>query len=338
MTGRRAQCAEGLLDPRPPFPTLTGEGAARLREAPWRIVIAGAGGWIGLAAIEELHMLLGDAFSARVACFGSTARTLSLRGGLSVDQRPLAAMAELPPAPTILLYLAFLTQEKAALMSREAYAAANAAISDQVFSALDPIGAEAVFVASSGAVELVGQAGADPNKALYGALKLADEERFAGWAERRGGRAAIARIFNLAGPYINKLGSYALACFIADALADRPIEIRSAWPVYRSFVAVDELMSVAFGVMTDGATGATRFDTGAHRGFEMGEIASAVAAALGHTRGVARPPMSATPVDSYAGDSTLYRGLIGTCQVEQIDFPAQVRETARYMASLATAA
>jgi nucleoside-diphosphate-sugar epimerase len=322
-----------MIDLGTPFPTLSGAGARRMVEERWRIVVAGAGGWIGRATIEQLHGLFGDDFEDRVACFGSRARTLSLRGGLTVGQRPLANMVDLPPEPTLVIYLAFLTQEKAGLMTHADYAAANQAISDQVFGALEPIGAEAVFVASSGAVEMVGQAGADANKALYGALKLRDEERFGQWAEASRKRAVVARIFGLSGPYINKLNSYALACFISDALADRPIQIRAAWPVFRSYVAVDELMSIAFSLLTDGGEGATRFDTGGYRGFEMQEIAAAVAAALGHRRGIARPPFAEAPEDRYVGDATLYRSLMKTYQVEEIDFTRQVRETARYMMS-----
>jgi UDP-glucuronate decarboxylase len=320
-----------VIGPGPPFPTLTGVGAERLLERPWRIVVAGAGGWMGLASIEQLHGLLGEAFHQRVACFGSNARTLSLRGGLNVGQRPLADLANLEPAPTLLLYFAFLTQEKAGRMSRDAYVATNQAISDQVFNALEPIGVEGVFVASSGAVEMIGAPGADPNKALYGELKLKDEQRFSRWADERGRRTVIARIFGLSGPYINKLDSYALACFITDALANRAIQIRSAWPVFRSYVAVDEVMSIAFGLLTDGGQGATRFDTGGYRGFEMQEIAAAISAALGHRCGITRPPLTEALEDRYVGDATLYRNLMKTCGVEEIDFTRQVRQTACYM-------
>ena len=217
-----------------PYPSLTGVGASRLVARPWRVVVAGAGGWMGLAAIEQLHGLLGDDFEQRVVCFGSSRRTLHLRGGLSVEQQPLSEMANLPAAPTLVLYFAFLTQEKAGLMSQEAYVAANRTISDTVYQALDAIGAEAVFVASSGAVELVGRPGANPNKALYGELKLQDERRFAEWADTRGRRTVTARIYGLSGPYINKIDSYALACFIVDVLARRPIEIKANRPLFRS--------------------------------------------------------------------------------------------------------
>jgi UDP-glucuronate decarboxylase len=323
-----------VTDGAAPYPTLTGLGGKRLVEGPWRIAVAGAGGWMGLAALEELHGLLGDELHRRVACFGSIRRRLTLRGGLSVEQAPLSDLAGLPPAPTLVLHLAFLTQEKAALMPRRDYIAANRMISNQLFDALGPIGAEGVFVASSGAVEMVGQPGADPNKALYGALKLEDEARFGAWALERGKRAIIARIFGLSGPYINKLDSYALACFIADALADRPIAIKAAWPVFRSYVAVDELMSLAFALLTDGTTGLTLFDTAGNRGYEVEEIARGVAEALGHSRGIRRPAMASAKEDRYVGDGALYAGLCREQAVEPVGFSKQVRETAKFMAEI----
>jgi len=287
---------------------------------------------MGLAALEALHGLLGDDFHRRVAAFGSNARRLCLRGGLQVEQRPLSTMRDLPRARTLVLYFAFLTQEKAGRMPREQYIAANALISDQVFAALEPIGAHGVFVASSGAVEMVDQPGADPNKALYGELKLKDEARFAAWAEGVDKRCVIARIFGLSGPYINKIDSYALACFIADGLAGRPIEIKSSWPVFRSYVAVDELLSVVFGLLTDGEGGTTRFDTGAERGYEMAEIAALVAGALGHVHGIQRPALLDDAPDRYVGDGAFYAQLRRLNRVQRIGFAAQVRETARFMA------
>ena len=321
-----------MIETGPHYPTLTGAGAGRLLDRPWRIVIAGAGGWMGRASIEQLHGLLGDAFEERVVCFGSTARTLTLRGGLAVAQQPLREMANLPAAPSLVLYFAFLTQEKAGLMSHDAYVAANRAISDTVFDALGPIGAEGVFVASSGAVEMVGRQGADPNKALYGELKLQDERRFAEWAESRRRRTVTARIYGLSGPYINKIDSYALACFIVDVLSERPIAITANRPVYRSYVAIDELMSVAYGLMTDGARGVTRFDTGAERAFEMGEIAADVAVAMGHRLGITRPKITETEADYYAGDGADYDRLRRRLEVTPVDFRTQVCETGRYMA------
>jgi nucleoside-diphosphate-sugar epimerase len=217
-------------------------------------------------------------------------------------------------------------------MSADAYAAANRAISQTVFDALDLIGAQAVFVASSGAVYMADQAEADAQKRLYGALKLEDEDKFSSWARERGGRAVIARIFGLSGPYINKPGAYALASFIKDVLAQRPIEIRATRPVYRSLVALDELMSVVFGALTDPTPGVTVFDTADEREYEMGDLASGVAEALGHKAGVRRPNIVCASPERYVGDGREYRRLRRRFGVHPISFDDHVRQTAMFMA------
>ena len=168
---------------------------------------------------------------------------------------------------------------------------------------------------------------------LYGKLKLEDEARFAKWAAAGGKRAVIARVFNLSGPYINKQSSYALACFIADALAGRPIEIRATRPVFRSYVAISELMSVVLGALTDGEAGAVMFDTAGDRICEMADIAKTVALGLGHQTHARRPPMVGDAADLYLGNGEAYAGLKQSFGVLPVDFPTQIGDTARYMAS-----
>ena len=209
--------------------------------------------------------------------------------------------------PTLVLHLAFLTQEKAKAMPEADYIAANRTISGSVLAALDRIGAEGVFLPSSGAVYMVDRPEAAESMRLYGRLKLEDEANFAEWSQRRHKRAVIARVFNLSGPYINKQSSYALASFIADALAGRPIEIRATRPVLRSYVAISELMSVVFGALTDSGEDPILFDTAGDDILEVGDIAAVVRRSLGTDRGVAGRLLLESGSDRYTGDGAVYR-------------------------------
>jgi nucleoside-diphosphate-sugar epimerase len=315
-----------------PVGRLTGVGAAALKAGDQRIIVVGAGGWLGLATLELLHRLLGpQAFAARVVAFGSSARLLELRDGLTVAQRPLSGLADLPSAPSWVLHLAFLTQEKAKAMSEEAYVAANRAISGQVLDALSRIGAEGVFVPSSGAVYMADDPNAEASIRLYGRLKLDDEAAFSAWADARGKRAVIARVFNVSGPYINKQSSYALACFINDALAGRPIEIRATRLTYRSYVAISELMSVVLGALTDGVTGSIRFDTAGDHEYEMSDIAGAVIEALGVKVGILRLDVTQSTPDRYLGKGSIYRRLSRQTLVEPVSFALQIGEVAMFI-------
>ncbi len=327
--------AAGGLAPARPHPRLTGAGAARLAERDERIVVVGAGGWVGLASLELLHALLGETFARRVVCFGSAARSLSLRGGVTIEQQPLGALRGLAERPSLVLHLAFLTQEKAKTMVEDDYVAANRAISATIVESLDAIGATGLFLASSGAVHAVDDPRAERSKRLYGSLKLEDEERFSEWAAGRGAGLAIARVFNLSGPYINKQSSYALAAFIADALAGRPIRIAARRPVYRSYVAIAELIDVVLGILTGAVEAATSFDTAGEAVYEMGEIARIIDKVLGRELGVARPPMQDGEVDRYVGDGAVLARLRRHIGATSIGFADQVRDTAAWMAGVA---
>jgi UDP-glucuronate decarboxylase len=312
-------------------PGLGGAGALRLSQSSARIAVVGAAGWLGMATLELLHRLLGDRFSERVRAFGSTSRTLRLRGDAEVFQAPLDELARLNAAPTHVLHLAFLTQEKAKAMTPEAYRSANRAISSAVLDALPRIGAQSLFVPSSGAVYMADRPEAQASMRLYGELKLEDEARFSRWSDKSGGRLAIGRLFNLSGPYINKQSSYALACFIADALAGRPIQVAATRPVYRSYVAISELMSIVFGTLTDGEGGSITFDTAGDSVYEMSKIAEAVNAALKTGLGVGRPPLTGDEPDFYVGDARQYQALRDLYEVPPVCFARQIFDTADFM-------
>ncbi|MEO8141348.1 MAG: NAD-dependent epimerase/dehydratase family protein [Sphingomicrobium sp.] len=300
--------------------------ADTIRTSDARIVIAGAGGWIGLATLDLLNIALGDQFEARVHAFGSNRRTLRLRDGTTIDQHPLCDLARLPSAPTILLHLAFLTKDRAEAMDEAAYRAANRAIDDLVLSALDTIGTQAIFIASSGAAASTNSA---PAMQLYGSLKREQETRFANWAERADRRAVIARLFNLSGPYINKQTSYALAAFILDALAGGPIRIRAPQRVVRSYVAIRELMSLVFALLLDGGKSTTRFDSGGDP-LEMQEIALAVVEQCGNVA-IDRPRHDPATIDNYTGDSAQYAAMLARYRITPVSFADQIAETVDYL-------
>src|SRR3546814_4953036 len=92
-------------------------------------------------------------------------------------QRPLADLIKLPYQPTYLLHFAFLTKDRAETMQEADYCAANRAIRQSVLDALDPIGVEAGFIASSGAAQFADDMLAKPAMRLYGMLKREDEDR-----------------------------------------------------------------------------------------------------------------------------------------------------------------
>lgn len=303
---------------------LTSSIAKRLIADGRRIVVTGAGGWLGLATLELLATALGEAFPKRVVAFGSRSRVLRLRDGTQVLQRPLADMPWLPKAPTLVLHLAFLTKDRAEAMDEEAYRAANRAIGQSVRSALEPIGAQGLFLASSGAAARADDPAASPAMRLYGAMKRKDEDVFTGWARENAHRAVIGRVYAISGQHMNKPEAYALASFMRDALAGRPIDVRAPHPVIRSYVAIRELMSLVFALLLESDSGVERFDSGGDP-LELEDVARAVADAVPGTQ-VARAPITNNQTDSYHGDGAHYAALLARHGIAPVNLATQAKE------------
>ncbi|MDE1914934.1 MAG: NAD(P)-dependent oxidoreductase [Sphingomonadales bacterium] len=305
--------------------------ATLLAQSGLRIVVTGAGGWLGLATLDLLHKALGDDFAKRVCAFGSTARVLRLADGTPVLQRPLADMAWLPSAPTLVLHLAFLTKDRADSMDEAAYRAANQAISATVLNALGPIGAIGLFLASSGAAALADDPAASDAMRRYGAMKRDDEISFTRWADDHQHRAVILRIHNLTGPYMNKPQAYALASFMGDALAGRPIAVRAPRRVVRGYVAIREMMSLVLAMLLDESCGVRQLDTGGEP-MELAEVAQAIANALPGAQ-VQRAAITQPQADIYHGNARPYAAALAAYDIAGVDMDGQLSEALAYFAA-----
>lgn len=305
---------------------------AMLQEDTRRIAIVGAGGWIGRTLLALLRSAFdADEFSRRVVCFGSSERDIALDDGTRLTQQALDRLAALPPAPTLLFHLAFLTKDKVAGMDSSTYCAANRALSQTVHAALGPIGVDRLFVASSGAAAFADDPAAAADLKLYGMLKREDEVRFAAWAQDRPDvrRAAIGRIYSVSGPWMNKHENYALASFILDALGGRPIVVRAPHRVLRSYVAVREILSLVVAMLLcRDAPVVQNFATGGDP-LELGEVAGVVAHALGGS--VQRAAITARHENRYVGDAPAWTALLAQHGMAHLPLDAQIVETAAWL-------
>ena len=227
-----------------------------------------------------------------------------------------------------MLHLAFLTKDRAEQMDEAEYRRANRALSQRLLDHLDAIDTKAVFVASSGAARFADDPGRSAAMRLYGELKRADEEAFAAWAQAREARAVIARIFNIAGPHINKQASYALSALILDALAGRTVTVRAPHRVVRGYVAIRELMSLVFALLLEPKPEVIRFDSGGEP-MELADVAHEVARQTGAA--VARAPLSSEAEDRYVGERTAYDRLLSAHRIEPVPFAQQVGETLAFL-------
>jgi UDP-glucuronate decarboxylase len=308
-------------------PTLAGQ----LQGSRWRVLVTGASGWVGRAALELLAHGFGPGWPSRVEAFGSSARRLTLRDGAEIQQRPLSALGALPPQPSLLLHFAYLTREKVAGMSPDDYIRTNREITRTVLEAGVRAGVERAVVTSSGAVHAALAAPTSPDPALvYGRLKLEDEAMFASFAQAASGRRALAvRLFNLSGPYINK--PYALSSFIEQARAGH-IGVQARGPVIRSYTSAANLLGVGLGhLFSDAAEPFLCIETAGECEVEMGALAEAVRAVVNPSATLARAAPDGSPADRYVGDGRVYRALMQRYGVMEDPLPQQIADTADYL-------
>lgn len=291
-------------------------------------MITGPTGWIGLAMLAHLARRFGAGWSSRVALFGSSARMLTAPDGTELPIRPLSALAASDLDGAVVIHLAYLTKEKAESLGERAFTDGNLAIDDLVLGALAGASPHSVFVASSGAAALA-EDGRDRHP--YGLSKLRQEDRFLAWANASGVPVLVGRIFNIAGPYINKRASYAIAVFIDQARRDKTIRIDARVPVFRSFLHVDNLcaMVVAAGINRLGQS--RPVDLCGTETVEMSDIAAEVVRWLGGDIAIIRPDVNYTASAVYVGDSTRTKSLAMALGVALTPFSVQVADTAVWM-------
>jgi nucleoside-diphosphate-sugar epimerase len=314
--------------------------AARVAASREPFVVVGAGGWLGLAALEMLSHALGSRFAQRVRAFGSRPRELTLRSGLRISCGGPAELDALRCGPSVVLHFAFLTRDRVGSMASEDYIGANREISDRIERLADALPATALLMPSSGAVygpgrELARNRTANP----YGALKVEDEERLQRLGERLGARVVVPRVFNLSGPYINKVDTYALASILTALLSGGEVALRATRPVIRSFVHVGDLLDVCLAALLDPAGAPfTQFDTAGSESIEVGELARRACRLLGRTDApIQRPPLGADPADAYVGDPSGWNALCRRYGVTARDLDAQIVDTAADLAVRASA-
>jgi UDP-glucuronate decarboxylase len=313
---------------------LSGRAADLLHHSKFRFIVTGASGWLGRVTLELLADALGSQFEHRVRCFGSSTRNIELDDGRSIEQNTLSHLAELRPAPSVLLHYAFHTRDKLASFSAASYIAANREIAQTVERQLTRLGVTRIFLLSSGAVYRPDRTLSDDLATNpYGALKLEDEQRFTRWAESQAGRSlVVARVFNLSGEYINKVSTYALTSLLLDALRQRPMRIRAPHRVIRSYVDSAELVSVGLAQCLANHCDVTdTWDTMGDKEVELQQLAAAIGVALGQPAVIDRPAPVADPDDRYVGEGHRYRQLCAQLNIEPLDLIAQIRRTAAYL-------
>lgn len=291
--------------------------------SPPRFVLTGPSGWIGSAMLANLARRFG-AKAGNVTAFASSARDIAMPGGGTLPVRPLETIRTEDVAEAHVVHLAYLTREKAAELGETAFTATNLGIDDALLGALAGAPPASLFVASSGAAS---HAASGQDLHPYGLCKLRQEARFLAWARAAGVPAIAGRIFNIAGPWINKLDAYAVSNFAVQALAGNRTEIKADRPVFRSFLHVDDLCELVIKAALAGIGRATPIDLCGSEVLEIQQIALAVAAEYGEATEIIRPALDLSAPAVYLGNHVDTQILAMEAGVVLAPFSVQIADT-----------
>ena len=309
--------------------------AASLRGSKYQLAITGGSGWLGQTVLEMLDSALGEEISERVHVFGSTARTLVLRSGRSLECKPLSEIETLHTGSWLILHFAFLTRDKVSQLSTADYVSRNEALSAKVLRAVRRVKPVGVLLASSGAVYRSDRSlETDMTNNPYGVLKARDEAAFSKLAEAMQFRLVAPRIFNLSGPFINKIEHYALSSMIVSAWKEGAIAIRASHRVVRSYVYAPNLISLCFAhLLASTNVSLASFDTAGEVEIEMAQLAESIVVALGlRNVQIHRLPVASEKEDIYVGNRKHYEAIARQHQIRLLPLAEQIQQTAKFLA------
>ncbi len=186
----------------------------------------------------------------------------------------------------------------------------------RVLDAAVRAGARDFLLVSSGAVygrqppalpafpeDFVGAPATMDPRAGYGHGKRAAEWLCSAWGAEFGLRVVTARLFAFVGPGIALDGPFAVASFLRDAIADRPIVIQGDGTPLRSYLHAAEMTGWLWRLMFRGCPGQA-YNVGGEDPVSIAELARRVASAAGSKSGVEVRGLAATGLasDRYVPD------------------------------------
>ena len=274
-----------------------------------RLAITGATGWLGMALADMASSAGLTTANGRLRLFASSARTVTLSGGVQAQVETLIGAEPLSGPGWRVAHFAGHGKERTLDLSPDEFAVQGDAILAAALALTEHADRPHVAFSSSGAVYapaggLVERLQDSP----YGYLKHQHEARLQDWCGRRALPLLVVRVFNIGGPHGNKRSGYALSSLVDTALAGRPLVVRAERPVLRSYVHVEELMALMAALLDGEDADGRPFDTAGPETVEVGVLAERVRAVLG------RPeledsdgPRPDLPEDRYVGDGRIYR-------------------------------
>lgn len=121
--------------------------------------------------------------------------------------------------------------------------------------------------------------------------------------------ASIARCFAFVGPWLPRNQHFAIGNFIKDGLSGLPIKVKATYPVYRSYMHSDDLVTWLMTLAEYADTSCQAYNVGSDVAVTMGELAQLVAKQFGVEAAV--PIQTENKVDRYIPSIEKARSKLG---------------------------
>lgn len=280
-----------------------------------KLVITGAGGWLGTELLELLLSQHGsECLKESVVCMGTRKRQIVLSDGTSLEILPLFESLEIKDVSGF-VHLAFLTRDKVTQYGTEQYTFTNLSITSRAIELIETLNPQWIATVSSGAV-LSSPGGPLENNLQsnpYGFTKRVEETMLSDTANRIGAHLSIGRLWGAMGKFMPVNQAYAVSDFIIQATNSNEIKIKSGNKVWRRYCDA----SVFMDVLTSSAEKLelTRFDSGGSL-IEIGSLAELISDLSNVKITISRAP-SVGDDDNYYPDNHYFDELAQLSHISQ---------------------
>ena len=211
-----------------------------------KVVITGAGGWLGTELLELLLSQHGsECVQNSVVCLGSRKRQITLSDGSPLEIFPISENINSENVAGF-VHLAFLTRDKVDEYGTEKYTFNNLSITSRAIELVETLKPKWIATVSSGAVLSYPGGPIENNlqRNPYGFTKRVEETMLTDAANRVGAHISIGRLWGAMGKYMPVNRAYAVSDFIVQAVTSNEIVIRSGNKVWRRYCDAAVFMDV----------------------------------------------------------------------------------------------
>lgn len=287
-----------------------------------KVLILGGTGWFGRTALAMLRQA-----NVKTHVVASNPRQFHVdRHPVTAEGWDYARVAEFEP--DVVLDFAYLTVDKGASLSLEAYVKTNGELAERLFFAATLPSTRSVLSVSSGAsVRLPLSMWGSPVAAAYSRGKQAVEARLAQIASNRGISVGVARAWSVTGGHIQNPQGYAFSGMILEGLERGLVSVRADSLVYRRYSAVEELLALAFPRAEN--AGFAVLDSGG-RLVEVRELARLISAALpGSQFAVNNNFRESRDIDSYFANEDGWKRQLAASGLQPLSLECQIDNVVR---------